>query len=56
MSLSPRTDPALSDDDVVPVRGVIALGEQQAWGETPLSVQLVIEHFTRAKIFGLLTP
>ena len=38
MSLSPHTAPALSDNDVAPVRGVSHRGSHSGGGETPLSV------------------
>jgi hypothetical protein len=51
--LSPRTAPALSEDDIVPVRELSHLGgATAAGGKTPLSVLLVIVHFSSA-IFSL---
>ena len=39
--LSPHTAPALSDDDVVPLRGLSHFwGAQSARSETPLNVQV----------------
>ncbi len=47
--LSPHTAPALSDDDVFPVRGSSHRGSHSGGGETPVSVSLLMEHFYRAK-------
>ena len=38
MSLSPHAAPALSDDDVAPVRELSHRGSHSGGGETPLSV------------------
>jgi hypothetical protein len=45
----PHTSPALSDDEVVPVRGFYRIGSRghSGGGGTPLSGYLVIEHFNR---------
>jgi len=45
---APHTAPALSDDDVVPVRGLSHRGSHSNGGETPVSVSLLMEHFSRA--------
>ena len=50
--MSPDTAPALSDDEVLPFLGSIALGFGQSGGVgTPLSVYPVIGHFSSAQKF-----
>jgi len=46
----PHTAPALCDDNLVPVGGYRIRGSHSGGGETPMSVNLVIEHFSRAII------
>ena len=45
----PPFRPALSDDDVLPVRELSHRGSHSSGVETPVSVSLVMEHFSRAK-------
>ena len=45
----PPFRPALSDDDVLPVLELSHRGSHSGGGETPVSVSLVMEHFSRAK-------
>ena len=46
----PHAAPALSDDDVAPLRELSHRGSHSGGGETLLSVSLVIEHFSRKGI------
>jgi len=43
----PPSDPAFSDNDLVPDRGLSYLGGHSGGGETPVSIQFVIEYFSR---------
>jgi hypothetical protein len=47
--LSSHTAPALSDDDVAPVRGYRMRGEPSSGGEIPVSVELDLSHFSRVE-------
>jgi hypothetical protein len=49
MNLSPHTAPALSDDDAALFWRYHIGGARHSGGVTPLSVQIVTEHFSRAK-------
>jgi hypothetical protein len=43
----PRYTPALSDDNVFPVRDLSHLGNHSGGGETPMSIYPVFDHFSR---------
>jgi len=47
---SPTTAPELCDNNVVPVRKLSHPGSRNGMGVTPVSVWLVIEHFSRAQV------
>jgi len=51
MSLSPQTALALRDSACITFPGLIVFGGSRSGGsETPVSVWLVIEHFSRAQM------
>jgi len=51
--LSPHTAPAMCDNDVLPVRELSHSGSHNSGGETPVSVPLVMEHFSRAMVIRM---
>jgi hypothetical protein len=52
----PHTTPALSDDDIVPVVGLSHRRSYSNGGATPVSVSLVMEHFSRAMKYHFKIP